>query len=373
VDEERRVRSLMPEVYQAFSFIPARAGRGHSHIEFSLQSILHCFLKTLPGPIWTMIERSKLKHQLPEITRKIVGTYAETPVRLHHLEVTPLPSRESIVEIINILQEILFPGYFGKKGMDSHSVQYHIGDCLETVYELLFREIYRSIRHGCQISEHSCSHCEEVAETQTMEFLRKIPEVLGTLSKDVQAAYDGDPAAKSYDEIIFSYPAIYTILIYRLAHELHVQGISLLPRIMTELAHSKTGIDIHPGAQIGPYFFIDHGTGVVIGETCEIGEHVKLYQGVTLGALSFPKDEQGNLIRGRKRHPTIENNVVIYSGATVLGGETVIGQGSVIGGNVWLTHSVPPGTKVLISEPQLIFDSLHKSHSKAAGSKRQQK
>jgi serine O-acetyltransferase len=311
-----------------------------------------------------MIERLKQKHQLPEITQKIVATYSVTPVRLHHLEITPLPSRESIEEIINILQEILFPGYFGKKGMDSHSVQYHVGDCLETLYELLFREVYRSIRHGCQFSEHRCSHCEEVAEQQILEFLNKIPAVLEALATDVQAAYDGDPAAKSYDEIIFSYPAIYAIMIYRLAHELHEQGISLLPRIMTELAHSKTGIDIHPGARIGRNFFIDHGTGVVIGETCEIGMNVKLYQGVTLGALSFPKDEQGKIIRGRKRHPTIEDQVVIYSGATVLGGETVIGKGSVIGGNVWLTHSVPPGTKVLISEPQLIFDTLQKSISK---------
>lgn len=307
-----------------------------------------------------MIERLKQKQQLPEITRQIVAAYSETPVKLHHLEDTPLPSRESIIEIINILQEILFPGYFGKKGMDPHSVQYHVGDCLETVYELLFREVYRSIRHGCHFSEHRCSHCEDVAEEQIVEFLNKFPFILEALATDVQAAYDGDPAAKSFDEIIFSYPAIYAIMIYRLAHELHEQGIALLPRIMAELAHSKTGIDIHPGARIGRHFFIDHGTGVVIGETCEIGQNVKLYQGVTLGALSFPKDEQGKLIRGRKRHPTIEDNVVIYSGATVLGGETVIGKGSIIGGNVWLTHSVPPGTKVLISDPQLIFDTLQK-------------
>jgi serine O-acetyltransferase len=307
-----------------------------------------------------MIERLKQKHQLPEITQKIVTAYAGTPIRLHHLEDTPLPSRESIIEIINILQEILFPGYFGKKGMDSHSVQYHVGDCLETVYELLFREIYRSIRHGCHFTEHRCSHCEDVAEEQIIDFLNKFPCILEALASDVQAAYDGDPAAKSFDEIIFSYPAIYAIMIYRLAHELHEQGIALLPRIMTELAHSKTGIDIHPGAKIGRHFFIDHGTGVVIGETCEIGQNVKLYQGVTLGALSFPKDEQGKLIRGSKRHPTIEDHVVIYSGATVLGGETVIGKGSVIGGNVWLTHSIPPGTKVLISDPQLIFDTLQK-------------
>lgn len=305
-----------------------------------------------------MIDRLKLKQRLPEITQKVVATYVDTPVRLHHLEITPLPSRESMIEVIALLQEIIFPGYFGKKGMDPGSIQYHVGDCLETLYELLFREIYRGIRHGCQVSEHRCSHCEEAAEAHTLEFLEKIPALRTALATDVEAAYDGDPAAKSHDEIIFSYPAIYTIMIYRLAHELHLQEIPLLPRIMTELAHSKTGIDIHPGAKIGRYFFIDHGTGVVIGETCEIGENVKLYQGVTLGALSFPKDQEGKLIRGTKRHPTIEDDVVIYSGATVLGGDTVIGRGSIIGGNVWLTHSVPPRTKVLIANPQLIVDTL---------------
>ena len=172
----------------------------------------------------------------------------------------------------------------------------------------------------------------------------------------MQAAYDGDPAAKSIDEVIFAYPAIFAITIFRIAHELNLQGIPLLPRIMTEHAHSVTGIDIHPGATIGKGFFIDHGTGVVIGETTIIGNHVKLYQGVTLGALSFAMDEEGRMIRGKKRHPTIEDDVVIYAGATILGGNTVIGRGSVIGGNVWLTRSVPPYTRVVISEPELVID-----------------
>jgi serine O-acetyltransferase len=176
------------------------------------------------------------------------------------------------------------------------------------------------------------------------------------LAEDVQAGYDGDPAAKSTDEVIFAYPAIYAISVYRIAHELSNNGIPLLPRIMTEFAHSKTGIDIHPGARIGRGFFIDHGTGVVIGETTIIGDNVKVYQGVTIGAMSFAKDEEGQMVRGRKRHPTIEDNVVIYSGATILGGETIIGEGSIIGGNVWLTHSVPPGTRVIISEPELVID-----------------
>jgi serine O-acetyltransferase len=307
-----------------------------------------------------VLERLKLKYKLPEITQKIVETYGQGQVPLQHLGNTALPSRESIDQILEILQEIIFPGYFGKKGLDSHSIQYHVGDSLETVYEMLFREIYRGIRHGCQLSESICSHCEDIAESQAIAFLERIPNLRYDLATDVQAAYDGDPAAKGYDEIIFSYPCIFTIMVYRIAHELHVQGIPLLPRIMTEFAHSKTGIDIHPGARIGNYFFIDHGTGVVIGETTEIGQNVKLYQGVTLGALSFPKDEMGNIVRGKKRHPTIEDDVVIYAGATVLGGDTVIGKGSVIGGNVWLTHSVPPGTKVLIADPQLIMATMPK-------------
>ena len=308
------------------------------------------------------MKRDRLKHQLPGITNKIVATYGHCQVPLHHLEPTALPSRHNMVQIIEILQEVIFPGYFGKKGLDSHSIKYHVGDSLETAYELLVVEIYRGIRHSCQLSqtvcESVCSHCEEIAEAQTIQFLEKIPDLRHALATDVRAAFEGDPASRGYDEVIFSYPCVFAIMVFRLAHELHLQGVPLLPRMMTEFAHSKTGIDIHPGATIGKYFFIDHGTGVVIGETTEIGENVKLYQGVTLGALSFPRDETGRVIRGKKRHPTIEDEVVIYAGATVLGGNTVIGKGSVVGGNVWLTHSVPPRSKVLISDPQLIVDTL---------------
>lgn len=308
------------------------------------------------------MKRSTLKHQLPGITDKIVATYGRCEVPLQHLDPTALPSHQNVVQIVEILQEVIFPGYFGKKGLDSHSIKYHVGDSLETAYELLAVEIYRGIRHDCQLAqnvcESICGHCEEVAETHTVRFLEKIPDLRHALATDVRAAYEGDPASRGYDEVIFSYPCIFAIMSYRLAHELHLQGVPLLPRMMTELAHSKTGIDIHPGATIGNYFFIDHGTGVVIGETTEIGDNVKLYQGVTLGALSFPRDETGRVIRGKKRHPTIEDDVVIYAGATVLGGNTVIGKGSVVGGNVWLTHSVPPRTKVLISDPQLIVDTL---------------
>ena len=201
--------------------------------------------------------------------------------------------------------------------------------------------------------DNDFSEREERAHREIEIFFSKLPMVREMLEYDVQAAFDGDPAAKSLDEIIFSYPCLVAISIYRLAHELFEQGIPLIPRMMTEYAHSITGIDIHPGARIGKSFFIDHGTGVVIGETCEIGNNVKLYQGVTLGALSFPKDERGKIIRGVKRHPTIEDDVTIYAGATILGGQTIIGKGSVVGGNVWLTHSIPPYTKVTIEEPRL--------------------
>jgi len=196
--------------------------------------------------------------------------------------------------------------------------------------------------------------CEEKGYQETAAFLLTIPTLQGLLTTDVRAAYEGDPAAGSYDEIIFSYPGLFTISVYRVAHELFKQKIPLLPRMMTEYAHSVTGIDIHPGASIGESFFIDHGTGVVIGETSKIGNRVRLYQGVTLGALSLPKDA-GELLRGEKRHPTIEDDVIIYSGATILGGDTVIGARSTIGGNVWITESVPPDTRVIMEGPRLTY------------------
>lgn len=195
--------------------------------------------------------------------------------------------------------------------------------------------------------------------------IESIPDIRKIISTDVRATYDGDPASKSYDEIIFSYPGIFATLVYRLAHQLFISAVPLLPRIMTEYAHSLTGIDIHPGAEIGNRFVIDHGTGVVVGETTRIGNNVRIYQGVTLGALSLPK-EAGNRLRGKKRHPTIEDDVIIYSGATILGGDTVIGTKSIIGGNVWMTQSVPPDTKVVMEEPRLVYRSNGKSLKQTA-------
>lgn len=302
-----------------------------------------------------MHEHLKKRGQVRGITREVLQTFGTLQPKLEHLASTPLPDKASVIQICDDLLEVIYPGYFGRKYVENSNIEYHIGDLIDSIYARLTQEIYRSVRPQCDAKSDVCDHCYEIAEDHAVVFMRKMPQLRSRLSDDVQAAYDGDPAAKSIDEVIFSYPAIFAITIYRLAHELNLQGIPLLPRIMTERAHSITGIDIHPGATIGSGFFIDHGTGVVIGETTTIGNRVKLYQGVTLGALSFAMDEEGRMIRGKKRHPTIEDDVVIYAGATILGGSTVIGRGSVIGGNVWLTRSVPSYTRVIISEPELVI------------------
>jgi len=292
--------------------------------------------------------------ELPRIIDQIVATYDEVP-KINHLGGRPLPAREAVREILDGMKEILYPGYFGRRHFTPSNVRYHIGDRVYQVYRALAEQIYRSMLHECRRSEgQQCEHCEDLAGEAAILFLRRVPEVQRLLEDDARAALEGDPAARSLDEIIFSYPGLEAITVYRIAHELWDLKGPLLPRIMTEIAHGATGIDIHPGAQIGRRFFIDHGTGVVIGETCVIGNGVKIYQGVTLGALSFPKDEAGQLIRGLKRHPTIEDDVTIYSGATLLGGETVVGKASTIGGNVWLTHPVPPNSIVMTKDPALV-------------------
>jgi serine O-acetyltransferase len=264
-----------------------------------------------------------------------------------------VPSDESVKQIVSLFQEILFIGYFGRQNIPSWELESHLHVLMSRVYDDLAVQIAKSLRHECEGAHRLCDNCKARGEDHALELVRKIPGIRKTLEGDVQAAFDGDPAAKSFDEIIFSYPGMKAIMVHRIAHEIYLQGIPLLPRIMGEYAHALTGIDIHPGATIGKSFFIDHGTGVVIGETTLIGDRVKIYQGVTLGALSFPKDEKGNLLRGIKRHPTIEDDVTIYAGATVLGGDTVIGEGSTIGGNVWITKSVRPRTKVAIEPPEL--------------------
>ncbi len=300
-----------------------------------------------------MASHADREGEIAEVIERIVSTY-EAVSKINHLGRRPLPSREAVAEILEGLKEILYPGYFGRRHFTRANIRYHIGDRVWQVYRLLTEQIYLSTVHECRHTVGQCNTCREVAADLALAFLKRIPYLREMLQDDVQALYDGDPAAKSLAEIIFSYPGLEAVTVYRIAHELWNLKVPLLPRIMTEMAHSATGIDIHPGARIGRRFFIDHGTGVVIGETTEIGDNVKIYQGVTLGALSFPKDERGRLIRGRKRHPTIGDNVTIYSGATLLGGETVVGEGSTIGGNVWLTHSVPPNSVVMIEEPALV-------------------
>ncbi|MGE5854968.1 MAG: serine O-acetyltransferase EpsC [Syntrophaceae bacterium] len=263
--------------------------------------------------------------------------------RAHHDQ--PLPSRDVVVEIVEALRSVLFLGYFGYPDLKVHSVLYHVGATLDRIQHPLQEQIRRGLCFTC-LEESQCTPvCDDQAGDITRSFLARLPAIQNCLAKDVRAAYEGDPAASSADEVIFCYPAVMAITNFRLAHELHVLGVPLIPRMITEHAHSITGIDIHPGATIGEYFFIDHGTGVVIGETCEIGRNVRIYQGVTLGAKSFKLDEEGKPIKGIPRHPIVEDDVTIYSGATILGRVT-IGRGSVIGGNVWLVDSVPPNSRV---------------------------
>ncbi len=262
------------------------------------------------------------------------------------LESAALPNRRALIEALNHLKPVIYMGFYSTRPLSRGNLRYAISEHLHPAYEILVDQISRAVQY-----EHACGRSTVVhepgwSEAVVMRLFNKLPAVRALLNDDVLAAFAGDPAAKSVEEIIFSYPAIQAITTYRMAHELYCEQVPMIPRILSEHAHGKTGIDIHPGAQIGRSFFIDHGTGVVVGETCIIGNNVKLYQGVTLGALSLPRDDAGALLRHQKRHPTIGDNVTIYSGATILGGDTVIGEGSVIGGNVWLVESVPPHSKV---------------------------
>ncbi|MFC1829559.1 serine O-acetyltransferase EpsC [Thermodesulfobacteriota bacterium] len=296
---------------------------------------------------------SLVRKQLPDVAEKIIDSCSDEECYTH-IDYEPIPSEGYVVDIINKLKEVLFPGYFTREKIDPVNLRYYIGQSVSILFDMLSEQIAHSIRHECFRYDLPCTECEEQGQKVALELLESIPSIRRVLATDVRAVFEGDPAAKSHDEIIFSYPGIFAVMVYRVAHKLFKLKVPLLPRIMSEHAHSLTGIDIHPGAEIGESFVIDHGTGVVIGETTKIGENVRIYQGVTLGALSLPKDA-GERLRGKKRHPTIEDDVIIYSGATILGGDTIIGARSVIGGNVWLTESVPPETKVLIEPPRLIY------------------
>ena len=306
---------------------------------------------------------AQIRSQLPEIAEKIIDSCNDQECYTH-VDYEPIPSRESVIEIIDRLKELVFPGYYTRGKLDPVNLRYSMGESTATLFDMLSDQISRSIRHDCFRYGQLCRECDEQGYKIALRLLQNIPSIRKILATDVQAAYEGDPAAKSFDEIIFSYPGILAITVYRVAHKLFQHKVPLLPRIMTEYAHSITGIDIHPGAEIDESFVIDHGTGVVIGETTNIGQNVRLYQGVTLGALSIPKNKTDQF-RGKKRHPTIEDDVIIYAGATILGGDTVIGARSVIGGNVWLTQSIPPDTTVILETPRLNYKSKNKKSALA--------
>jgi serine O-acetyltransferase len=296
----------------------------------------------------------RFREEIPAIVEELAATCNREDC-FDHVNAEPIPSREDVLSILQRIGDTLYPGYFGRARLDAVNVGYYLGQEMTALFDDLSEQITLAIRHDCLRHSLSCANCAERGEVLAVEFLRSLPDLRKILGKDIRAAHEGDPAARDYDEIIFCYPGLYAVTVYRIAHRLHELGVPLIPRIMSEAAHGRTGIDIHPGARIGESFFIDHGTGVVIGETAEIGRRVRIYQGVTLGALSLRREEVNGL-RNKKRHPTIEDDVILYANATVLGGETLIGARSVIGGSVWLTRSLPPDTQVFLKSQELLFE-----------------
>jgi serine O-acetyltransferase len=311
------------------------------------------------------VEQDWVEKGLPKLVDDMLANY-EKFGGMDHLTGRDLPSKKVVIDVLEDLFTVLFPGYLGEEEITKANIKYHLGSTLTSVYTRLTGEVEKSLKYICRkVRECPQDVCQKRAHVVVRKLLEKLPEIRSELSNDIQSAYAGDPAAVSTDEVILSYPCVLAITTYRIAHVLYLEGIPLIPRIMSEHVHSLTGIDIHPGARIGQNFFIDHGTGVVIGETTEIGDNVKLYQGVTLGALSFPKDEKGNIIKGRKRHPTIGNNVVIYSGATILGPNAIIGDDVVIGGNVWVTSPVASGTTIATASPEQNYKKGNDNGKKA--------
>ena len=290
-----------------------------------------------------------IEERIEQVVDSILEDYGRGRV-IDQMDLFRRPDRDVIIDIIKKLRRIVFPGYYRDKNYRIYNAKHNISVLVEDVMFNLHRQIALGLENRGKSEEQA----QEEAQRICMEFIAQIPKVRAQVHLDLQAAYDGDPAAKDMAEIIFAYPGLFAITVYRLAHELYLLDVPMLPRIMTEYAHSITGIDIHPGATIGEYFFIDHGTGIVIGETAVIGNNVKIYQGVTLGALST---RGGQKLRGKRRHPTIENNVTIYACASILGGETVIGEGCVIGSNAFITESVTPGTTVTIKNQELQYIS----------------
>ncbi|MCX5633706.1 MAG: serine acetyltransferase [Phycisphaerae bacterium] len=284
------------------------------------------------------------------IVKAIIDSYQDE-TGINFIDTTNLPLRDRILEILNLLMEVIFPGYTGVRDVTSSNISFVAGDILCQVQSQLAEQVERALLHQCRLKNSDCTGCHIMAKDVVEHLLAQIPKIRRLLKLDIQAAFDGDPAASSLEEIVLSYPGLRAITIYRIAHELYLKNVPLIPRIMSEHAHRETGIDINPGAKIGERFFIDHGTGIVIGETTIIGNNVKIYQGVTLGALAPAK---GQSLRGVKRHPTIEDDVTIYAAATILG-DITIGKGATIGGNVWIKDSVPPGVTVSTTRPQLVI------------------
>ena len=295
--------------------------------------------------------------KVPKVVTELLSSWS-TKECYEHISPVSIPSQVEIIEIVEQTRRILFPGFFSHTKLHASNLEYYIGKKTTDLYDKISEQITMAIRHDCRRNELPCTNCESLSHKIALSFIESLPKVAAMLATDIRAALRGDPATKSPDEVIFCYPGLLTTFIFRLAHELYLLKVPIIPRIMTEYAHSQTGIDIHPGATIGSDFFIDHGTGVVIGETTIIGRNVRIYQGVTLGALSLPRNA-GEKMRNKKRHPTIEDNVIIYANTTILGGETVIGEGSIIGGNIWLTESVATGTKVLLKRPELIYSNSY--------------
>ena len=295
---------------------------------------------------------------LPRLTESIVASYGQSD-RIHHLGHCPLPKYDVVIGILEDFKDLFYPGFRRREGLHASNVAYYVGDLVDSLLAKLSKQITRALIHADRVNHEPTEGCREMVdyeargETIAMRMLERVPAIRQALSKDVEAAFAGDPSVRNRDEIVFCFPGLEAVTIYRIAHELVGLKVPFIPRMMSEWAHKQTGIDIHPGASIGEYFFIDHGTGVVIGETCQIGDHVKIYQGVTLGALSFATDANGELVRGTKRHPTIVDHVVIYANATILGGNTTVGHHSIIGSSVWVTTSVTPHTTVVLEKPKV--------------------
>lgn len=303
-----------------------------------------CIINKNKEIIKNYMNNKKIASVFSETIKELVGNEDAKDMFNHRRDGEPMPSWRVINEVVNLVRAIMFPGYFGDSVQEAHTLSYKTGMNVDRLYKLLYEQVYAGLCYGNE--DMKAEEVAAAAQQATLDFIAYLPELRNKLAKDVEATYNGDPAATGFGEVICCYPGVKAVSNYRMAHRLLELGVPLIPRIISEIAHSETGIDIHPGACIGEYFTIDHGTGIVIGETCIIGNNVKLYQGVTLGAKSFPLDEKGNPIKGIPRHPILKDNVIVYANATILGRITV-GKGAVIGGNIWVTDNVPDGGQIV--------------------------